>query len=61
MLFRSLGRLGYQPGRADGRLTPETIRSIREFEMDNGLIPSGRVSADLVTALDRKLGPQRSH
>ncbi len=53
---QSLARLGYQPGRPDGRTSDETLRSIREFELDNGLVPTGRVSAELIAALERKTG-----
>jgi peptidoglycan hydrolase-like protein with peptidoglycan-binding domain len=42
---------GYQPGRIDGRLGDDTIRAIREFETDKGLIPRGRITADIVARL----------
>jgi peptidoglycan hydrolase-like protein with peptidoglycan-binding domain len=48
---QSLAALGYQPGRADGRLGEDTVKAIRDFEMDRGLVPRGRVSAELVTRL----------
>jgi peptidoglycan hydrolase-like protein with peptidoglycan-binding domain len=47
-----LAALGYQPGRIDGRPTEETAKAIRDFEMDKGLVPRGRVSAELVTRLN---------
>ena len=50
---QSLAVVGYQPGRIDGRVGDETERAIREFELDEGIAPSGRVSADLVTRLAR--------
>ncbi len=50
---QSLSVVGYQPGRVDGRVGEETERAIREFEMDEGIVPSGRVSAELVTRLAR--------
>jgi peptidoglycan hydrolase-like protein with peptidoglycan-binding domain len=53
----SLSRLGYKPGRIDGRLTPETARAIREFEVDQALPESGRVSGPLVARLSRLVGP----
>lgn len=48
---QSLAALGYQPGKVDGRLGEETERAIREFEMDHGLDPTGRVSAELFSRL----------
>ena len=38
-------------GRADGRLTAETERAIREFELDRGMVPRGRICAELVRQL----------
>ena len=55
----SLARLGYRPGRVDGRLSPETARAIREFEVDQALPPSGRVSGPLVARLARLATPGR--
>jgi peptidoglycan hydrolase-like protein with peptidoglycan-binding domain len=46
-----LATLGYPPGRVDGRLADETVRAIRDFEVDKGLVPRGRVSAELVMRL----------
>ncbi len=53
---QSLVGLGYQPGKIDGRTGEETVRAIREFEMDQGAVPTGRVSADLVARLGRVAG-----
>jgi peptidoglycan hydrolase-like protein with peptidoglycan-binding domain len=55
----SLAALGYRPGRADGRLTPETARAIREFEVDQSLPESGRLSGPLVARLTRLSGQGR--
>ena len=49
---KSLVALGYQPGAADGRFGDDTIKAIREFKMDRGLVPKGRVSADLLARLN---------
>lgn len=49
----SLARLGYKPGRIDGRLSADTARAIREFEVDQALPESGRVSGPLVSRLAR--------
>jgi peptidoglycan hydrolase-like protein with peptidoglycan-binding domain len=49
---RALADLGYLPGQADGRLSAETERAIREFELDKGLVPKGRISAEFVRQLN---------
>jgi hypothetical protein len=46
-----LTQLGYQPGPTDGGFSSETASAIRFFEMDKGLVPKGRISAELVTRL----------
>ncbi len=56
---QSLVTLGYQPGRVDGRMGEESVRAVREYEMDNGLVPSGRISAELFTRLARSLSASR--
>jgi peptidoglycan hydrolase-like protein with peptidoglycan-binding domain len=48
---RRLRSLGYQISRVDGRLDQETARAIREFEVDKGLVPRGRISFDIVARL----------
>lgn len=50
---RSLTELGYRPGTVNGRLTVETARAIREFEVDQALPESGRISGPLVARLAR--------
>ncbi len=45
---QSLSALGYNPGPASGRVSTDTARAIREFEMDQNLAPSGRISGPLV-------------
>ena len=55
-----LAALGYLPGRIDGRLGEETVRAIRDFEMDKGLVPRGRVSAELVVRLSEAAAPKTS-
>lgn len=47
----SLKSLGYPIRSVDGRMGPETVRAIREFESRNGLTPSGRVSGALMLKL----------
>ena len=55
-----LAALGYQVGRVDGRLGEETVKAIRDFEMDKGLVPKGRVSAELVVRLSDAAAPKPS-
>src|SRR5258705_317997 len=35
---QALAHLGYQPGLPDGQLQEATVRAIREFELDKGLV-----------------------
>ena len=53
---QSLASLGYAPGTVDGHLGVETVRVIREFEVDQGLPESGRISGQLVARLARLAG-----
>jgi peptidoglycan hydrolase-like protein with peptidoglycan-binding domain len=62
---QALATLNYNPGkgRADGRVGEEMERAIRQFELDQGFVPKGRVSSEVVTRLGRipgnsKLGLQ---
>jgi peptidoglycan hydrolase-like protein with peptidoglycan-binding domain len=55
----SLSRLGYKPGRIDGKLAAGTARAIREFEVDQSLPESGRISGPLVARLERLAGDGR--
>ena len=50
---QSLAALGYFTARVDGRGSEALERAIRDYEMDNGMIPTGRVSAPLLTRLGR--------
>jgi peptidoglycan hydrolase-like protein with peptidoglycan-binding domain len=49
---KSLVALGYQSGAVDGRLGEDTVKAIRDFEMDRGLVPKGRVSAEVLARLN---------
>jgi len=49
----SLMTRGYEIGAADGRLGEDTMKAIRDFEMDRGLVPKGRISADLLARLSK--------
>jgi peptidoglycan hydrolase-like protein with peptidoglycan-binding domain len=48
---QSLASLGYAIARVDGSVGGETAKAIREFEVDHGLVPTGRISAGLVLRL----------
>lgn len=50
---QSLASLGYGIAKVDGRVGDDTQRSIREFEMDQAMKPSGRISAPLLAKLAR--------
>jgi peptidoglycan hydrolase-like protein with peptidoglycan-binding domain len=56
---RSLAKLRYKPGPANGRLTAETARAIRAFEGDQALPETGRVSGPLISRLARLSGEGR--
>lgn len=53
---QSLTGLGYAAGKASGRIGEETERAIREFEIDQGLRVTGRISGPLVAKLARAAG-----
>ena len=56
---QSLASLGYAPGAVDGRLGDQTVRVIRDFESDQGLAETGRISGQLVARLARLAGQGR--
>lgn len=49
----SLARLGYPVGPADGRLGTATIDVIRQFEEQQGMPDTGRISGELLVRLTR--------
>lgn len=57
---QSLATLGYQPGRLDGRIGDETERAIREFEMDQGMVPTGRISAELFSRVAKAVSGHKT-
>src|SRR5262245_3010638 len=57
---QSLAALGYQPGPVNGQLEADTTRAIREFEVDKGLVPKGRISAELLGQLTGPAAPKLS-
>lgn len=48
---QQLAAAGYQVGKATGRLDDDTLRAIREFESDQRLPETGRISGQLVARL----------
>jgi len=56
---QTLSGLGYDTGKADGRLGDDTQRAIREFETDNKMPETGRVSAQLVMRLAKLAGSSK--
>lgn len=46
-----LAGLGYQAGKPTGRIDDDTVRAIREFESDQRLPETGRISGQLVAKL----------
>jgi peptidoglycan hydrolase-like protein with peptidoglycan-binding domain len=53
-----LTALGYRIGRVDGWLGEDTVKAIRDFEMDKGLVPKGRICAELVARLSAPAAPK---
>jgi len=51
---QALAKLGYLGSPPDGSASDETVRAIREFEMDGGLVPSGRISGPLMARLSQQ-------
>jgi peptidoglycan hydrolase-like protein with peptidoglycan-binding domain len=54
-----LTSLGYQTRRTDGRLNPDTLRAIREFETDQGLAMTGRITGPLMARLMKAVAARR--
>lgn len=50
---QQLSALGYKTGAADAGLTPEFARAVREFEKDQKLKESGRISGPIMSRLIR--------
>jgi peptidoglycan hydrolase-like protein with peptidoglycan-binding domain len=55
-----LAALGYRVARVDGWLGEDTVKAIRDFELDKGLVPKGRISAELVARLGEAAAPKAS-
>ncbi|HVL91288.1 MAG TPA: N-acetylmuramoyl-L-alanine amidase [Actinomycetota bacterium] len=50
-LQQRLSKLGFDPGRIDGILGPQTIRVVVEFQRNYGLPPDGIIGASTIRAL----------
>jgi peptidoglycan hydrolase-like protein with peptidoglycan-binding domain len=50
---QALADLGYVVGTASGQMNDDTARAVREFEQEQSLPPTGRISATLITRLTR--------
>ena len=57
---RRLNAMGYNAGRADGRLGRKTIGAIRRFQQDNGFSPTGRLTREQARMLATWRAPNRS-
>jgi peptidoglycan hydrolase-like protein with peptidoglycan-binding domain len=57
---QQLASLGYQTGSPGGALTPELARAVREFEVDQKLKASGRISAPMMSRLMRVQGEPKA-
>lgn len=49
---RTLARLGYDPGPADGIAGKRTIRAVKKFQKDHGLEGNGKIDDNLLSALE---------
>lgn len=57
---QQLSALGYNLGKVTGQVNEDTARAIREFETDQRLTPTGRISGPLVARLAKLTSPGRS-
>ena len=48
-----LTKLGFNPGTADGLIGDKTIRAIKQFQAQAGIEVTGKVSPDLINALEK--------
>jgi localization factor PodJL len=51
-----LTQLGYNVGGTNGKLTTRTSNAIKLFQIEQGLIADGRVTPDLIGAMEARLG-----
>lgn len=50
--------LGYDPGAPTGELTPRTIKAIRDYQLQAGMVETGRATTELIGALFSALAAQ---
>ena len=46
-----LQSLGYNPGPADGLVGSKTTAAVRRYQQDQGLVPTGRITSQLIQTL----------
>ncbi len=51
LVQEALARRGYYTGQVDGVIGPQTRSAIREFQRDNGLAVTGRITPELLETL----------
>jgi peptidoglycan hydrolase-like protein with peptidoglycan-binding domain len=55
-----IGR-GYRAGAVDGQLSADTVAAIRTYETDQGLVPKGRISAEVLERLQTGISAGGKH
>lgn len=58
---QSLLTRGYHAGAVDGQLSAETVAALRTFETDQGLVPKGRISAEVLERLQTGMSAGGKH
>jgi peptidoglycan hydrolase-like protein with peptidoglycan-binding domain len=58
---QALVRRGYRAGAVDGQLSADTVAAIRTFETDLGLVPKGRISAEVLERLQTGISAGGKH
>jgi peptidoglycan hydrolase-like protein with peptidoglycan-binding domain len=56
-----LTELGYEPGPIDGQYGRRTASAIKAFQLDNGLIPDGKIDKSLLKTLEKSININRFH
>jgi len=51
-----LKKLGYNPGKIDGILGPNTKKAIKKFQKDNNLNPTGQLDSYTISSINIKIG-----
>jgi peptidoglycan hydrolase-like protein with peptidoglycan-binding domain len=58
---QSLIARGYRAGAVDGQMSAETVAAIRTFETDQGLVPKGRISVEVLERLQTGISAGGKH